>query len=544
MWPVVASLPAAMVRARKSNTLLNAAGDSASPADLERKSQMDSAQRSAQATALGASATRDLNTSIPRRLDGLQILNDGQAVAVSSPSDGTILMTNKVGGRILNLIDGTRNVRSICESLRNEFPSVEESKLREHVTSFLLKGEQKGVLAFSARAPLSLPVLNATPKRRDAEPSQLFEEERKFHPDIYWYLTFRCNLACAHCSVFSSPYVDTSTDLKTQDCLEVVEQLSEMNVSMAMLSGGEALIRPDALKIIRTLADHNIYVGLETNGLKIAEKAFIDVALELQARRLMNITISLDGGTAETHSVLRGPGSFERTVRGMRALHEHGVQFDIQCVLNRENYHTIPNLYDLALEVQPDAINWLPLNSAGRGGELIKRLGIGYAETVGILELVDQHKSRYSGTTVMKLPPAMVPPKYMLQLFKGQDVGCCTSCKFPLLGVLPNGDITVCGVSRNNPSLYFGNVREIRLKDAWEKARMDLLRTRYVGGEELRGICGDCVWKQSCKGSCRAKAYEDGGDFFSPYPACQEAADRGEFPDVYRISKGAYVRPA
>ncbi len=492
---------------------------------------MDSAQTSAQAAAFGASARKDLSTSIPRRLDGLQILNDGQAVAVSSPSDGTILLTNKVGGRILNLIDGRRNVGSICETLRSEFSGVEESKLREHVTSFLLKGEQKGVLTFSATAPLGLTVLDG-PAWRGAGARRLFEEDRKFHPDIYWYLTFRCNLACAHCSVFSSPYVDTSTGLKTQDCLDVVEQLAEMNVSMAMLSGGEALIRPDALKIIRALGDHNIYVGLETNGLKISEPAFIEVALELQARKLMNITISLDGGTTETHSVLRGPGPFERTVRGMRALHEHGVQFDIQCVLNRENYHTIPNLYDLALEVQPDTVNWLPLNSAGRGGELIKRLGLGYAETVDILELVDRHKGRYSGTTVMELPPAMVPPKYMLQVFKGQDVGCCTSCKFPLLGVLPNGDITVCGVSRNNPTLYFGNVREIRLKSAWEKARMDLLRTRYVGGEELRGICGDCVWKHSCKGSCRAKAYEDGGDFFSPYPICQEAADRGQFPDV------------
>jgi radical SAM protein with 4Fe4S-binding SPASM domain len=505
---------------------------------------MDSAQKEvSQFTGPGTSVTKDLNAEIPRQADGIQITHDGNAVAVSSPVKGAILLTNKIGGRILGLIDGKRSVAAIGEILANEFPGVESSKLREHVANFVIKGEQKGVLSFS-KTELSLKVLNSTPSTGNSNADVVFEEDRKFHPDIYWYLTFRCNLACIHCSVFSSPYVDNSTDLKTNDCLDVVEQLAEMNVSMAMLSGGEALIRPDALKIIRALGEKNIYVGLETNGLKVTEKAFIELVLELQARKLMNVTISLDGGTAETHSVLRGQGSFERTVRGMRTLHEHGIIFDIQCVLNRDNYHTIPNLYDLAAEVQPDALNWLPLNSAGRGSELIKKLGLGYAETVEILELVDRYKGRFSGTTVMKLPPAMVPPKYMLQVFKGQDVGCCTSCKFPLLGILPNGDITVCGVSRNDPTLYFGNVREIRMKDAWTKARMDLLRTRYVAAEELRGICGDCVWKSSCKGSCRAKAYDEGGDFFSPYPVCQEAAERGEFPDVYRISKGAYARPA
>jgi radical SAM protein with 4Fe4S-binding SPASM domain len=107
--------------------------------------------------------------------------------------------------------------------------------------------------------------------------------------------------------------------------------------------------------------------------------------------------------------------------------------------------------------------------------------------------------------------------------------------------VLPNGDITVCALSRSQDHLYFGNVRQTRLKDAWEQARMDLLRERYVSVEELQGICGDCVWKQTCKGSCRARAYEEGEDFFAPYPVCQDAADRGVFPDVYRISKRGQV---
>jgi radical SAM protein with 4Fe4S-binding SPASM domain len=486
-------------------------------------------------------------TGAPKRIEGLVVKNEGGTLALSNPIDGSILLTNRVGGKILDLIDGTRGFDAICDALASEFQHTERSKLRDHVAIFLENGEKKGILTYvgvpasgtavQVRQRSGLTVLPATDAGRQQAAESTLEQERKFHPDVYWYLTFRCNLACAHCSVLSSPTVDNSNDLKTDDCLQVVEQLAEMNVAMAMLSGGEVLIRPDAVTIIRTLADKGIYVGVETNGLKF-DRPFIELAKELQERRLINITVSLDGGTAETHSVLRGPKSFERTVRGLRLLHENGIHFDIQCVLNRENYHTIPDLYDLALEIEPQRLLWSPLNASGRGSELVQRIGLRYEETVALLELIDQHKQRFPGINLIKMPPAMVPPRYLLQVYKGQDVGCSTSCKFPLLGVLPNGDITVCAVSRDDNSLYFGNVKTTRLKAAWEKARMDLLRSRYVGAEDLQGICGDCVWKHSCKGSCRAMAYEEGEDFFSPFPVCQEAADRGVFPDVYRISKG------
>jgi radical SAM protein with 4Fe4S-binding SPASM domain len=482
---------------------------------------------------------KDLTVEIPRRAKDIVVTDNGTALTISSPVTGTFLFSNKVGGKILDLVDGKRTVESICNALAVEFQGVDRSRLRDHVIAFLIQGEKKRIISFAPSTTSELPVLNSSSRMRASE--QDAERERKFHPDIYWYLTFRCNLACTHCSVLSSPYVDTSADLKTAECLDVVEQLVEMDLGMAMLSGGEVLIRPDALTIIRALGDKGILVGVETNGIKIGEKPFIELALEMQSRNLLNITISLDGGTAETHSVLRGPGSFERTVRGMRQLHQHGVKFDIQCVLNRNNYKTIPALYDLAVELEPEKLHWSPLNSSGRGKELIKKIGLGYSETVEILDLIDQNKGRFSGINTVKYPPAMIPPNHMLKVFQGQDLGCCNSCKFPLLGILPNGDINVCGVTRENSTLFFGNVRDTRLKTAWEKARMDLLRTSYVGAEDLRGICGDCVWKYQCKGSCRAKAYEEGGDFFAPYPVCQEAAERGEFPEVYRISKGGYV---
>lgn len=481
----------------------------------------------------------------PKRIEGLVIDQGEKALALSHPETNRTVLTNRVGRQILELADGTLPLAAVVDRLAARYPGVARETLARQVEAFVEDGVRKGILVWwrppAARQGLgSLPVLS---EKAGAAPAldaldEAREKERKFHPDIYWYLTFRCNLACAHCSVLSSPWVDTSGDLGTDDCLRVVEQMAEMNVATAILSGGEVLIRPDAVTVLRALSHAGIYVGLETNGLRF-DREFIAVAAELQAKRKLSMTISLDGGTRETHEVLRGRHSFDRTVRGMRLLKEHGIHFDVQCVLHTDNIESIPQLYDLAIELSPECecVLWAPLNDVGRGGELIKTLGLRYEHTLRILELISEHKSRFSGIHLIKFPPAMVPPRYLMEVYKDKMVGCSTSCKFPLLGVLPNGDITVCALSRRQDHLYFGNIRETRLKDAWEQARMDLLRERYTAAAELQGICGDCVWKQACKGSCRARAYEEGEDFFAPFPVCQDAADRGVFPDVYRISK-------
>jgi radical SAM protein with 4Fe4S-binding SPASM domain len=377
-----------------------------------------------------------------------------------------------------------------------------------------------------------LPVLGGNRQKKAAE----FDSERKFRPQVYWYLSFRCNLACAHCSVHSSPTVDTSDDIDTLGAMRVVEQLVELNAGSVVLTGGEALIRPDALEILGALADNRISTALETNGIKIP-RGFTELALRMQAERLLGITVSLDGGTAEAHDRLRGPNAFRRTVRNLHKLAEAGVRFNVQCVVNRSSVETIPDLYDLGAELWPHlrTLVFTLLNPVGRGEGLIAELGIGLRELSRILDLVAENKPRFPGGSILKTPPAAVPPAYLKLVFADPKVRSTSTCQFPLLGVLPNGDVTICALSRDNDDLYFGNTRELTLKEIWQRTRMDMLRSSYLAAE-LTGICADCVWKHTCKGACRAWAYEEGGSFSDPFPLCAALDEAGDFPQAYRIS--------
>jgi radical SAM protein with 4Fe4S-binding SPASM domain len=395
------------------------------------------------------------------------------------------------------------------------------------------------VVKESRPTTMTKPALIGQPLQDRADRLRIVEEQRRFRPSIYWYLSFRCNLACAHCSVHSSPWVDTSQDLNTEECLKVIDQMVELNVGSALLSGGEFLIRPDALQIMRALGERKIRIGLETNGVHYPP-GFTELAADLQSRRLLTIGISLDGGTEETHESLRGPRSFSRTVNGLRLLKESGVKFGTQCVLNESNYETVPEIYQLAAELYPacESVIWSVLSPIGRGAELVQTLGLQPKSLNRVFELVSKWQTTFSGKTIIKVPPAIIPPKYLPLVGLGSKATSVTSCQFPLLGILPAGDVTICALSRDDQSLKFGNIRDqgVSLKRIWEETRMSMLRSHYVSSRDLQGVCGDCIWKYTCKGSCRAWAYEEGGSFDSPFPMCKALDDAGTFPKAYKLS--------
>ena len=364
------------------------------------------------------------------------------------------------------------------------------------------------------------------------------EQQRQFRPFIYWYVSFRCNLACRHCSVQSSPAVDTSQDLDTAAALRVVEQMHELGVGTVAMTGGEALLRPDAIELIEAVTERGMAVSLESNGL-LFDARFVAVARRAQADGRLSIGISLDGGTPDTHDEMRGKGTFARTLQGLRLLKEHGVDFRVQMVLSRANYHTIPEYYAVARELQPQLkrVLFATLNPVGRGASLTSQLGLRAQDIRAALALIKREKGGYLGTTTLKAPPAAIPSEYLGMLFNDASMEKQWTCQFPLLGVLPNGDITVCALTSDNEHLRLGNIRSHTLKQVWDETHLTMLRSRYVAATDLQGICGDCIWKASCKGGCRAWAYEDGGSFDAPLPLCEQMVKMGEFPDAYRISR-------
>ncbi|MGB2716700.1 MAG: radical SAM protein [Vicinamibacterales bacterium] len=365
-----------------------------------------------------------------------------------------------------------------------------------------------------------------------------------FRPSIYWYLSFRCNLACRHCSVNSSPTTDTSGDLSTSEAMQVIDQLEAANVAGVILTGGEPLYRDDAREILRELVARRINSALETNGLLIDEEVVRIVSSARASGVGVNISVSLDGGNRETHEWLRGLNTFHRTIENLRRLKEANIRFNVQCIVHQKNKNSIVDLFDEMRRLLPavDRIVLGFLHPVGRGIEMWDPMAMTSRDLAEMYDLIASHMSDYNGRIVIKVPPAMIPPRYLGSLFGDEESRCAcnTTCSFPTLGILPNGDVTVCALTRNDPSIKYGNIRTDTLPDICVRANLGEARTRYLAAQ-LRGICGDCVFAQTCKGACRALAYDQYGDFAAPHPLCAGLDRRGEFPAMYRKSAQVHV---
>jgi radical SAM protein with 4Fe4S-binding SPASM domain len=119
------------------------------------------------------------------------------------------------------------------------------------------------------------------------------------------------------------------------------------------------------------------------------------------------------------------------------------------------------------------------------------------------------------------------------RIVSGSQSGVCNILH--VLGVLPNGEYALCGAGQHEPELMMGQVADQPLARLWQQH--PLLQSLRAGlPQQLQGICGRCLMKAACKGSCVAANYQAGGDLFAPYWFCQQAMDAGIFP-ISRLAK-------
>ena len=129
-----------------------------------------------------------------------------------------------------------------------------------------------------------------------------------------------CNLQCRHCFISSSP-TNRSHDFMSRD--EVRRYLAEaeaMGVRDYYFTGGEPFLHKD-LDVILEYALRAGPSSVLTNATLITEERASSLAeLERASRYSLEMRVSLDGLTAAMNDPIRGEGTFDATVEGLRVL--------------------------------------------------------------------------------------------------------------------------------------------------------------------------------------------------------------------------------
>jgi len=344
---------------------------------------------------------------------------------------------------------------------------------------------------------------------------------------VVWDYTYRCNLRCKHCYIAAGGY--DRPEMSLDERKKALDILADAGVTIIAFSGGEPLMGPGIFEMIKRADEYGMYTAMATNGTLITEQ----VAERLAKAGLKYVQISLDAPIPHIHDEFRGiNGAWERTVRGIRNAKKAGLYVEISMTITKLNYHLVPQMLELAKELEADLFMHYNFIPTGRGAEILE-LDISPQEREKLLRLLAEK------TIKNEIQAASTAPQYArvsLQLSSvGEEIllaghfyrqkckadsnvvalaefigGCGAGRAY--IALEPNGDIQPCVFM----PIKVGNILKDDFNELWMRNKVFLeLRNR----ELLKGACANCQYKYVC-GGCRARAYAYFKDYLAPDPGC------------------------
>lgn len=160
------------------------------------------------------------------------------------------------------------------------------------------------------------------------------------------FLTENCNLRCISCACWREV---TRNELTTDEWKDVLSQIARLGIFKANFTGGEALLRKDAVELLRYANSIGISrLHLNTNAILLTP-AKLDEILDAGVR---SFNISVDG-PRDLHDEIRGrKGAFDITVAHLREVvrrrKQYGLKIRMMFTVMRRSAAALPEIARLA----------------------------------------------------------------------------------------------------------------------------------------------------------------------------------------------------
>jgi MoaA/NifB/PqqE/SkfB family radical SAM enzyme len=167
--------------------------------------------------------------------------------------------------------------------------------------------------------------------------------------NVFFHILTRCNLKCRHCYINKKQHGTKTLPIETINAwLRVfVSKNKEANV---IFLGGEPTLHPDlpaAVNKAKSLGYSSITI--DTNGY-----LFHDILSKVSPDVIDYFSFSLDGATRKTNDMIRGKGSFDTCIQGIKNAAQKGFSTSLIYTVSTINIHEldkiVPLLKDLKIE--------------------------------------------------------------------------------------------------------------------------------------------------------------------------------------------------
>jgi cyclic pyranopterin phosphate synthase len=146
----------------------------------------------------------------------------------------------------------------------------------------------------------------------------------RVHRELRVSLTDRCSLRCTYCMpVDFDGWLPGPSLLTTDELMFVLETATDLGITGVRLTGGEPLLRPDVVDVVRRIIQlpKAPEVSVTTNGLLLSQ-----LAKPLREAGLSRVNVSLDSLDRERFKRLTNRDRLEDVLAGLRAAGKAGLK--------------------------------------------------------------------------------------------------------------------------------------------------------------------------------------------------------------------------
>lgn len=146
------------------------------------------------------------------------------------------------------------------------------------------------------------------------------------HLDALWFQVTGtiCNLRCTHCFISCAPDNHSFGFLSFEEVLGWLQRSDAWGVKEYYVTGGEPFMHPDLPRMLEAMLERGPATVL-TNGTLLPDRLLVPIAAAAERSIYsLEIRVSIDGPAPELNDPIRGEGTFDRAMRGVRRLLDHG----------------------------------------------------------------------------------------------------------------------------------------------------------------------------------------------------------------------------
>ncbi len=264
--------------------------------------------------------------------------------------------------------------------------------------------------------------------------------------------TSRCQLDCYHCSAARYKSSDRE-ELTTEEWMSFIRQAEDdLGIYNIMFTGGEPLLRPDIVDLIRAVDRKKAHAGMFSNGLLLTDEK----VAQLREAGLYAIMVSIDDPRPEVHNNLRRtPNGFEKACEGIKRALAGGLLVGITTYAGPQDVRSgMPEqTIELGRGLGVHELTILDVVPTGKLLGLARNELLTPEDKAKLVE-IDRHYNSLEGY-----------PHIITQAYTNSPAAAGCFAGFSQMYMTSYGDVNPCDFA----PLTFGNIRDEPLKAIWER---------------------------------------------------------------------------